>query len=82
MDQQQLVIVGLSDREPIELGTVRYMLGEAGETGGNVIMLAPVTPDDLQANDPAQAYGTVRVITDDGVELVQTIGLGVLVVRA
>ena len=82
MDQQQLVIVTLSEREPVESGTVRYLLSEDDRPGQNVIMLEPVTPDDLQANDPGIAYGTVRVITDRGVEVVQTVGLGVLVIRA
>lgn len=81
MDKQQLVIVTLAGNEPVSLPDTRYMLRE-DRTGEYVIVVAPVTVDDLLARDPAQAYGTVRVITDNGVEIVSTLGLGLLVVPA
>ena len=81
MIEQQLVIVSLVDRQPVTEDT-RYMLGKDDQLGQTVILLEPVTPDDLLANDPEIAYGTVRVITDRGVEIVQTVGLGVLVITA
>lgn len=86
MTEQQLVITTLVDRTPVTLPETRYMLGWDGSDqdrpGQYVIVLEPVTPDDLLANDPGQAYGSVRVLTDQGVEIVSTVCLGLLVIKA
>jgi hypothetical protein len=83
MIMSSLQVVTLSDRTPVEPGSCRYWLPAAWTPGprGNVIIVAPVSRDNLQGTGP-EAYGTVQVIADDGVRLVSTVELGVLVVPA
>ena len=79
MSQQQLMITAL-DGGPAE--PVRYWVPAQWEPGteGYVIMLEPVTADNLRGTDET-AYGSVRVLTDDGVRVASTVSLGVLVVK-
>jgi hypothetical protein len=80
-----LSILTLSTRDPIPAGSVRYMLGTwddvAGEygVGQYVIIVEPVTPDRLPVLGLEEGTGSVAVITDDGLAVVPTVGLGVLV---
>lgn len=78
-EQQQLKITALDGGPATE---VRFYLPASWEAGteGFVIMLSPVTPDNLLAVDETR-YGSVRVLTDDGVRTVSTVSLGVLVVE-
>jgi hypothetical protein len=79
----KLSILTLADREPIMAGDTRYLLGDftgkGYETGQYVIIVEPRTPDDLTAPSSEEAYGTLAVITEDGLQVVSTMGLGVLV---
>lgn len=78
-----LKIVTLSTREPVELGSVRYYLPpryEPSADQGDVIIVAPVSADSIGA--PGDNVGSVHVITSQGSRVVDTVGLGVLVVPA
>jgi len=83
----KLSILTLESREPIQPGEVRYMLGAMDDQGAYgvgqyVIIVEPITPDNLQACSSEEAYGTLAVITDEGRAVVHTVGLGVLVLPA
>lgn len=69
------------DRQPVRPGDTRYMIdSDRPAEDGYVIILDPITPDDLLAPGP-EAYGTLRVVTAYGVRTVTTVVAGVLVIN-